>query len=95
MAADTTRDISVAARSVLRSVQGIQEGSFSVVPFYPENFAIQCHSPEVRSKLLAAPPVPVSGTALVLRPWTRLAHAESATMKFKLSIELEGVPPHA
>jgi hypothetical protein len=28
-------------------------------------------------------------------PWTRLANAEAAVMKFKVGLELEGIPPHA
>lgn len=94
--ADATRGISVAdAASAFRRIHGVQEGSFSVKAFYPENFLIECHSSETRDRILGATPVPVASTYLVLLPWTRLAHAEASTMKFKVSIELEGIPPHA
>jgi hypothetical protein len=29
-----------------------------------------------------------------MRQWTRLAHADAASMKFKVALELEGIPPH-
>lgn len=28
-------------------------------------------------------------------PWTWLSHGEAETVKFKVAIELEGIPPHA
>ena len=36
--------------------------------------------------------VPAAGTFLVLHPWTRLAQATAMPLKFKVTIELEGVP---
>ena len=39
--------------------------------------------------------VPAVGTFLVLCPWTRLAQATVMALKFKVTIELEGVPAHA
>jgi hypothetical protein len=54
-----------------------------------------CHTAETRDTILRATPVPIAGTYLVLLPWTRLAHAEADTMKLKVAIELEGIPPHA
>ena len=96
MAADATRIVSIAdAARAMRSIDGVAEGSFSVVPFYPENFLVRCQSMQVQDRILAASPLHVPGTWLVLRPWTRLAHAETATMKFKVAIELDRVPPHS
>lgn len=34
-------------------------------------------------------------TALVMRPWSRLGHAELATLRYRVNIVLEGIPPHA
>ena len=48
----------------------------------------------IRDTLLTASMVPAAGTMLVLHPWTRLAHAEAASMQFNASLELEGIPPH-
>lgn len=96
VAADGTRDISVAdAYRALRTVHGVDDGSFSIFPFFPEHFLIRCHTPEARERLLAAPPIPIAGTALVLLPWTRLAHAEPESMQYRVTVELEGIPPHA
>ena len=96
MAADPMCIMSIADTAwAMRSIDGVAEGSFSIAPFYPENFLVRCQSMQVRDRILAASPLHVPGTWLVLRPWTRLAHAETATMKFKVAIELEGVPPHA
>lgn len=64
-------------------------------PFYLKRFLIECHSSEVRDRILGATPVPIAGTFLTLRPWTRLVHADASSMKFKVAIELEGIPPHA
>lgn len=41
MAADSTCDISIANTTrAIRTIQGVEEGSFSITPFYPENFLI-------------------------------------------------------
>lgn len=96
MATDGSRDISTEDTSrALRTMRGVGEGTFIIVPFYPKNFMIHCHSREVWDLLLATLAMPIATMALVLRPWTRLAHAELATMKFKVLIELEGLSPHA
>ncbi|XP_066334328.1 uncharacterized protein [Miscanthus floridulus] len=52
-------------------------------------------NPVIHDTLLIASMVLVAGTTLVLHPWTCLAHAEAASMQFKASLELEGIPPHA
>ena len=83
------------AARALRTIQGVEEGSFSITPFYPEHFLVQCTSQAARDRILGASPVPVPGTWLVLRPWTRLSHGATGTMKFRVAIELEGIPPHA
>lgn len=67
VAADATREISAYASRALRSIHGVEEASFSITPFYLENFLIRCLSQETRDRILVAPPVPVAGTVLVLR----------------------------
>lgn len=55
MVADGSTAISaVEASRALYTVRGIGEGSFTIVPFYPENFLVHCHSMEVRELLLAS-----------------------------------------
>jgi hypothetical protein len=93
--ADSTYEVSVPQVSqALRSIHGVVEGSFTVTPFYPERYIILCRSQAVRDSILAATPVPVAGARLNIRPWTRLAHADASTFKFKVALELEGIPPH-
>ncbi|WVZ51166.1 hypothetical protein U9M48_002332, partial [Paspalum notatum var. saurae] len=60
-----------------------------------QHFLIIPVSTEVRGRLLRARTVVIDSTSLVLRPWTRLAHAESSPLNIKISVEIEGIPPHA
>lgn len=41
---------------------------------------------EARDSILAATPVPVAGTGLVLRPWTRIVHAKAVSMQYKVAL---------
>ena len=93
LVADVTCNVFFAAAArALRFVHDIDEGTFTVVPFYPKNFITHCQLAEVRSRLLAASVLPVPRMSLVLRPWTCLVHADSASMQFRVSFE--GIPPH-
>lgn len=63
--ADASRSVTVAdAAGKLRTIRSVQEGSFSVKPFYPEHFLIECHSGETRDTILGRPryrsPAPTS-----------------------------------
>ncbi|RLM93212.1 hypothetical protein C2845_PM08G27090 [Panicum miliaceum] len=69
--------------------------AFCVKPFHPENFLVICSSQGARDRVLGASPVPLGTTTLSLRQWTRLVHAESDTLLFKVTLELDGVPAHA
>lgn len=93
--ADASRDLAAAdvARAV-RAARGVEEGAFTIVPFFPDHFLIHCRSQAVRDRILGASAIPAMGTFLVLRPWTRLTHANAAAFKCRVSIELEGVPSH-
>lgn len=93
--ADAAREIASAdVVRAIRSIRGDDEGSFSIVPFFPEHFIVHCRSRETRDRVLATSAVPIAGTFLVLRPWTRLAQANSSTLPCKVTIELEGIPAH-
>lgn len=95
LVADASRHITIStAFDALYAIPGAQ-GAFSIKPFYPEHFFVECNTQDARDAILRSSPLPVAGTSLVLLPWTRLAHAEAASMRFKASIELEGIPPHA
>lgn len=83
------------ASRALRGIRGVEEAAFIVKAFYPEHFLIECHLGKTRDRILGASPLPIARTFLVLRPWSRLAHADASSMKFKVSLKLEGIPPHA
>jgi hypothetical protein len=44
--------------------------------------------------VLTASPAPFGNSQLVLLPWSRVAHAVLSALQYKLTVELEGVPPH-
>lgn len=73
---------------------GVAADDVRVKKYYPEQFIIMCGSPAVRDQVLAASPVPFGNTPLVLLPWARLSHATLSTMQYKLTMDLEGMPPH-
>jgi hypothetical protein len=96
MVADASWEIASAdAVGAIRSMHGVEEGSFSIVPFFPEQFIVHCRSRETCNRILATPAVPTVGTSLVLWPWTRLAQADASALHCKVSLELEGIPTHA
>ncbi|CAN6211090.1 unnamed protein product [Urochloa humidicola] len=83
-----------AARAIATAVD-VAEDEFTIKPFHPENFLVECHTREARDRVLAGSPVPLANTALSLRPWTRLVRAESMTAYAKIKLELVGIPIHA
>lgn len=96
MVVDASREVDFA--DAVRAIwinHGIDKGSFSIVPFFPEQFVIHCRSQETHDRIMAASVVPAMGTFLVLQPWTRLAPMNTATMHCKVSLELEGILTHA
>ncbi|KAK1694840.1 hypothetical protein QYE76_011537 [Lolium multiflorum] len=75
--------------------RGVPEGTFSVHVFAPEDFLIVCESLELRDHIAAMPAVLVAGAPLSLRPWNRQAQATLVPMSRKVTLLLEGLPPHA
>lgn len=49
----------------------------------------------MKDQVLRVSPLPIGSTALVLRPWTKLHHAEASSLRYRVSLVLEGVPSHA
>ncbi|RLN41028.1 hypothetical protein C2845_PM01G29020 [Panicum miliaceum] len=82
-------------RRTTAALPGVRIDDIIVRPFYPENLIIVCPTQALRDAVLSTGAVPVGGTRLVFRPWTRLAHAASSSLLFKAVLELEGIPPHA
>jgi hypothetical protein len=85
---------STAALDTIVAVAEIDGNDIMLRHFYPENF-ILCATQDVRDRVFAASPMSFGATSLVLRPWTCLAHAELSVLKFRVSLVLEGIPPHA
>ncbi|KAG2649964.1 hypothetical protein PVAP13_1NG149095 [Panicum virgatum] len=83
-----------AHRGILAAAAGVQASDFTIHPLYPENFIIICRLQAARDAVFTIGQVPVGNTSPVLRPWTRLAHAEQSALLYKITLELEGIPPH-
>lgn len=83
------------AREAIAATAGIQVDDIILRHFCPENFIVFCASQAVCDQALRASPLPLGMTALILRPWTRLVHADIYRLWFRVSIVLEGIPPHA
>jgi hypothetical protein len=62
--------------------------------FFPEWFIILCAFAEIKDRVLAASPAPFGNSPRVLLPWSRVAHTDLSALQYKLTVELEGVPPH-
>ncbi|KAJ1253589.1 hypothetical protein BS78_K231100 [Paspalum vaginatum] len=96
LAGNARRDINLEdARRAFTALPGIGLDDFVIKRSHPDNFIILPASAAVRETLLRARPVVVSGATLVLRPWTRLAHAVRTELLFKVKLEIVGIPPHA
>ncbi|CAO2187419.1 unnamed protein product [Urochloa humidicola] len=96
VAGNASRDIPVGeARRAIAATADVSEEDLVIKPFHPENFLVECASSSVLDRVLAAAPVPIGATTLSLHPWTRLVHADIDTLLTKVTIELDGIPPHA
>ncbi|CAN6268811.1 unnamed protein product [Urochloa humidicola] len=96
MAGNASRDITPAAAAMgIITVTGLHSGDFSLKPFHPENFLVECSSQGARDTILSAGPIPMAGTTMSFRPWKRLANAESETLLSKVTVEIDGIPAHA
>jgi hypothetical protein len=75
--------------------RGIPATAFSVHAHAPEDFLIVLESAELRRHVAALPSVLVAGAPLVLRPWNRQAQGKLVPLRSRVSLVLEGIPPHA
>lgn len=69
--------------------------SFSVRPFYPENFLLHFRSSEECRRVALRRSIRLGGTRLLVAPWSRHLHAEAGSMLFRVRLHLEGIPRHA
>ncbi|CAL4972951.1 unnamed protein product [Urochloa decumbens] len=83
-----------AARDIAAAVD-LGDDDVTVKPFHPDHFLVVCGRQETRDRILAASPIPLAGSSLLLRPWTRLVNATSLTLYRRVRLELLGIPPHA
>jgi hypothetical protein len=67
------------------------------VDFYPDKgFLVLLPTSGIRDRALSSNAgLGVGQAKLHLRPWTRLAGAESSTLPFRVRLCIEGIPQHA
>ncbi|CAL5092434.1 unnamed protein product [Urochloa decumbens] len=82
------------AHAAIVAAAGVDAASLRVVNFYPESFLILPTSQQTRDAILNTN-IAIGDSMLAVLPWTRVAHAELKSLKFKVVLELEGIPPHA
>lgn len=74
---------------------GISPEWFSVHEYRPEDFLVVFARQEHRSIVGARPSFDHKGVRLFFRQWNRQAQAVHSVMRYKVSLVLEGIPPHA
>jgi len=83
------------ARVAIAAAAGVQADDLLLRHFFSENFIVLYGSQAVKDQVLRVSPLPIGSTALVLRPWTKLRHAEASALRYRVSLVLKGIPPHA
>jgi hypothetical protein len=68
------------ALTAISGATGLAADVLTVKVFFPESFLVCCATQTAHDRVLAASPIPLAITTLALRPWTRLAHADSKTL---------------
>ena len=69
--------------------------SFSVHPYFPENFLVVFNSHSCKDQVLLASPIRTSRVTLLVRHWSRISQAVSQPLLFRVKLSLEGLPLHA
>ncbi|KAG2569883.1 hypothetical protein PVAP13_7NG446101 [Panicum virgatum] len=67
---------------------------FTIHRFHPEDFLLVFKEVVVLERVLHAPPLPVADMVLRFRRWRRLASADAESMKFRVLLEMRGIPSH-
>jgi hypothetical protein len=75
--------------------RGVPEKAMSVHAFAPEDFLMIFPSKELHNHVASWPPVLVAGVPLSWCSWNRQAQAELVPTQQRVSLVLEGIPPHA
>ncbi|KAG2537327.1 hypothetical protein PVAP13_9NG262946 [Panicum virgatum] len=84
-----------AMRSAVLGINGIDGRDMAVRKFSPEQFLIVFATQADRDCAFRAGWISVATSRFLLRPWTRLVRAEAVSLRFRVSVEMEGVPAHA
>ncbi|CAN6343307.1 unnamed protein product [Urochloa humidicola] len=84
-----------AMRRAVADIPGVGEDHFTVRRFAPESFLVVFGSQRARDHAQRAAFVPVGGVRVYFRQWTRLIRAALQSLRFRVSLEIEGVPAHA
>uniref|UniRef100_A0A452ZPK7 DUF4283 domain-containing protein n=1 Tax=Aegilops tauschii subsp. strangulata TaxID=200361 RepID=A0A452ZPK7_AEGTS len=79
----------------LGAVVGIEPEWLSVHCYRPEDFLVVFARQEHRNLVAARPFIDHNGMRLYFRQWNRQAQAVHSMLSFKVSLVLEGIPPHA
>ncbi|CAN6331170.1 unnamed protein product [Urochloa humidicola] len=76
-------------------IPGMGDAHFVVRRFAPESFLVVFGSQRGRDVALWSAFVHVGGVCVRFRQWTRLVRASLQSLRFRVSLEIEGVPAHA
>lgn len=79
----------------LEVVQDVEREGLSIHAYRLENFVVVFARAESRNRVSSQPAVDFNGVKLFFRSWNRQAQACHAIMRFKVFLEIEGIPPHA
>ncbi|KAG2547535.1 hypothetical protein PVAP13_9KG094700 [Panicum virgatum] len=74
---------------------GLAGTDFTLHRYWPEDFLVIFRNPADLRWLLDAPPLPRADMVLRFRRWNRLATADSETMRYRVLLEIRGLPAHA
>lgn len=69
----------------IKTKRGLPQSGFSVHPFFPKNFLVVCNTFTNKERLLRGGSIK-TGRYLLLRPRSRLVHAVSRPLYFRVSI---------
>jgi hypothetical protein len=82
-------------RQFIQENYGVPEDAFSLHRHQPEDFLIIFRDRTVLEHVLHAPPLPVADMVLRFRRWRRFAAADAESMRYRVLVELRGIPAHA
>jgi len=82
-------------RRFVQDNYGLAASDFTLHRYWPEDFLLIFRNPSDVQRVLNAPPLPRADMVLRFRRWNRLSTAEGESMRYRVLVELRGVPSHA